>query len=294
LGETIDMKTKLQLLLPLAVLATCGIGPTSSTAAEPKSAPSKSSARSKLDDSLLEGLGDPAEDESLGKAEEKPRQDKSAPDEPAAIGKSKSKAPAKNANPRSSGGDLDDELLRGLGDGEDIELGGKPGQPAEGGKGANPLVDLGRQMREVESRIAQAKSDDETQKLQDRIASELQKLIKQLQRRKKSSSSSSSSSNKDQQTAEREKVEQPATGGAGQQAAADSPAKESTEMLKDRKTEKTETAQLDEALKDIWGQLPEHLRQQMKQYAKEELLPKYELQIEEYFRALAKGQRERP
>lgn len=293
MSETIDMKTKLQLLLSLAALATCCIGPTSSTAAEPKSAPSKSSARSKLDDALLEGLGDPAEDESLGKAGEKPRQDKSAPDEPAASGKSKSKAPAKNANPRSSGGDLDDELLKGLGDGEDIELGGKPGKPAEGDRSANPLVDLGRQMHEVESRIAQAKSDDETQKLQERIANELQKLIKQLQRRKKSSSSSSSS-NKDQQTAEREKVEQPTTGGAGQQAASDSPAAESTETLKERKTEKAETAQLDEALKDIWGQLPAHLRQQMEQYAKEELLPKYELQIEEYFRALAKGQRERP
>lgn len=293
MGETIDMKTELRLLLFLTALATCCICAAVSTAAEPKSAPSKPAARSKLDDELLEGLGDPGEDEALGKTDEKPRRDPSATDEHAAGGKAKSKAPAKNAKSRSSGGDLDDELLKGLGDGEDIEVGGKPGQPAEGGKSANPLVDLGRQMHEVESRIAQAKSDDETQKLQDRIASDLQKLIKQLQRRKKSSSSSSSS-NQDQQTAEREKVEQPTTGGAGQQAAADSPAKESTETLKERKTEKADTAQLDEALKDIWGQLPAHLRQQMEQYAKEELLPKYELQIEEYFRALAKGQRERP
>jgi hypothetical protein len=287
------MKTELRLLLSLAALATCCICAAGSTAAEPKSAPSKPVARSKLDDALLEGLGDAAEDEALDKAEGKPDRDQSATDESAVDRKSKSKAPAKSGKPRPAGGDLDDELLKGLGDGEDIELGGKPGQPAEAGKSANPLVDLGRQMHEVESRIAQAKSDDETQKLQERIASELQKLIKQLQRRKKSSSSSSSSS-KDQQTAEREKVEQPTTGGAGQQAAADSPAKESTETLKERKTEKAETAQLDEALKDIWGQLPEHLREQMEQYATEELLPKYELQIEEYFRALAKGQREGP
>lgn len=287
------MRTELQLLPLLAALIASAASTTDLTAAEPKSSPSKTPARSKLDDALLEGLGHSAEDEALGKAEEKPGRDKPAPDEPAADGKSKPKAPARKAKPRPVGGDLDDELLKGLGDGEDIELGGKPGQPAAGGKSANPLVDLGRQMHEVESRIAQAKSDDETQKLQARIASELQKLIKQLQRRKKSSSSSSSS-NKDQQTAEREKVEQPTTGGAGEQAAADSPAVESTETLKERKTEKAETAQLDEALKDIWGQLPAHLRQQMEQYAKEELLPKYELQIEEYFRALAKGQPERP
>ena len=293
MSEVIDMNPKLQRLLSLAALLASVAATADLTAAEPKSAGGKPSARSKLDDALLEGLGDAAEDEALDKAEGKPDRNQSATDESAVDRKSKSKAPAKSVKPRPVGGELDDELLKGLGDGEDIELGGKPGKPAEGGKSANPLVDLGRQMHEVESRIAQAKSDDETQKLQERIASELQKLIKQLQRRKKSSSSSSSS-NKDQQTAEREKVEQPTTGGAGQQAAADSPAAESTETLEERKTQKAETSQLDEALKDIWGQLPAHLRQQMEQYAKEELLPKYELQIEEYFRALAKGQREAP
>jgi len=263
-----------------------GLAPASAVApaAEPKASQERPAARSKLDDALLEGLGDPAEDEALrGKQNEK-----AAPGD----AKAKTKPPAKGEK-RASDGDLDDELLKGLGDGEDIELGGKPGESAAGDASDNPLVDLGRQMREVESRIAQTQSDEETQKLQYRIASDLQKLIKELQRRKQSSSPSSSS-NKNQQTAERKKVQQPETAGAGQQAASDAPAKESTESLRDRKSEKPETAQMDEALKDIWGQLPAHLRQQMEQYAKEELLPKYELQIEEYFRALAKGQRDRP
>ena len=268
---------------PLALIACLVSAAADLPAAEPRPAPGKPAARSKLDDELLEGLGDP-ELEALGdkKQDEKPaRKDDAQPKSPAAKGK----APA--------GGDLDDELLKGLGEGEDIEPGGKPGKAAAGDATDNPLADLGRQMREVESRIAQTRSDEETQKLQERIASDLQKLIKELQRRKKSSSSSSSS-NKNQQTAEREKVDQPESAGAGQQAASDSPAKESTDLLKDRQSEKPETAQMDEALKDIWGQLPPHLRQQMEQYAKEELLPKYELLIEEYFRALAKGQRERP
>jgi hypothetical protein len=188
---------------------------------------------------------------------------------------------------------LDDELLKGLGDGEDVDLGGKPGDL--GGKAAadNPLFDLGRRMREAEQRIAATRSDDETQQLQDRIAADLAKLIKELQRRKKSSSSSPSSKN--QQTAEREKVEQPdSTDAGGQEAASDAPAQDSTNLTKNRKAQTPDAAQMEDALKDIWGQLPAHLRQQMEQYAKEELLPKYELQIEEYFRALAKGQRERP
>lgn len=255
---------------------------TTAPAAEP--APSKAAERSKLDEALLEGLGDAGEDEALGAKQNKKPAAEAAP--------ANAKPPAASGKKSTRGGDLDDELLKGLGDGEDVERSGKPGEPAAGEASDNPLAELGRRMREVERRIAQTQSDEETQKLQHRIASELQKLIKELQRRKKASSSSSSSKN--QQTAEREKVEQPETAGAGRQSASDAPAKDSTETLKDRQSEKAETAHMDEALKDIWGQLPAHLRQQMEQYAKEELLPKYELQIEEYFRALAKGQRERP
>lgn len=254
-------------------------------AAEP--APSKAAERSKLDEALLEGLGDASEEEALGPKQDKKPAAKATPGEASAKAK-----PSATGGKKPAGGDLDDELLKGLGDGEDVDLGGKPGEAAAGEASDNPLAELGRQMREVESRIAQTQSDEETQKLQHRIAAELQKLIKQLQRRKKSSSSSSSNNN--QQTAEREQVEQPETAGAGRESASDAPAQESTEALQDRQSKKAETAQMDEALKDIWGQLPAHLRQQMEQYAKEELLPKYELQIEEYFRALAKGQRDRP
>ena len=41
-----------------------------------------------------------------------------------------------------------------------------------------------------------------------------------------------------------------------------------------------------EMLKDVWGHLPPHLRQQMEQSANEEFLPQYELEIAEYFRSL--------
>ena len=286
---------KSALLIPFALFSLFAgllLAPAESRAVEPKK-PEKAAARSKLDDALLEGLGD-AEDEAIDAEQAKDaKQAKKAP----AQDESQSKPPAEKGKARAASEDLDDELLKGLDDGEDIGPGGDKGQV---GASDNPFADLSRRMHEVESRIAQTRSDDETQKLQDKIANDLRKLIKELERRKKSSASSSSSSNKDQQTAEREKVNQPETGGAGQQAAGDSqpasddPAKDSTEDLKNRKSEKPETAQMDEALKDIWGQLPPHLRQQMEQYAKEELLPKYELHIEEYFRALAKGQRERP
>lgn len=284
------MKVGLPIRLSLIVLGACLLfGPAYVSAAVPKAADSaggRPAAPNPLDDELLEGLGDPAEDEAIGGEKRKS----------AAAGKLATKP--KRADAKSAAGDLDDELLKGLGDGEDVDLGGKPGKAATGENADNPLFDLGRRMREVEQRIAATRSDDETQELQDRIAGDLAKLIKELQRRKKSSSSSSSS--KDQQTAEREKVEQPDSADAsGQEAAGDAPAQDSTTLTKNRKTQTPggahmDGAQMEDALKDIWGQLPAHLRQQMEQYAQEELLPKYELQIEEYFRALAKGQRERP
>jgi hypothetical protein len=46
-------------------------------------------------------------------------------------------------------------------------------------------------------------------------------------------------------------------------------------------------------LKDVWGHLPPHLRQQMEQSANEEFLPKYELEIAEYYRSLLSGRRDK-
>ena len=48
-------------------------------------------------------------------------------------------------------------------------------------------------------------------------------------------------------------------------------------------------------MKQLWGELPEHARQQMLQSPIEEFPPKYQSLIEAYFRRLAeeKGNRER-
>ncbi|HVX63666.1 MAG TPA: hypothetical protein VHC19_23795 [Pirellulales bacterium] len=256
-------------------------------AAAPQSG--KAASKDPLDDELLKGLGDSADDEGLGELQ-KPAKSNTPASRPAEK-KDSEPAPRPGGKPgaRSApGGELDDELLKDLGEGEDIDL-GMPADSSGGENGDDPLVKLERKMREVEGRIAGNQSDDITQRMQNKIAAELERLIKQMRKRKKSSSSSSSSQ-QEQQTAEREKVDQPEPGkSGGQETASNNPAKDSSDVMGSRKAAKPEAAQLDEALKDIWGQLPPHLRQQMEQYAKEELLPKYELQIEEYFRALAEG-----
>ncbi len=73
----------------------------------------------------------------------------------------------------------------------------------------DPLVRLNRQMRQAEELLRARKSDDPTQKLQDKIVGELEELIKQLRQQQQQQSSSSSSSKKPQQTAKRESVSQP-------------------------------------------------------------------------------------
>jgi len=53
-------------------------------------------------------------------------------------------------------------------------------------------------------------------------------------------------------------------------------------------------AAMHELMKDVWGQLPQHDREQMSQSAPEQFLPKYELLIEKYYKRLAEQQKDRP
>ncbi len=55
----------------------------------------------------------------------------------------------------------------------------------------------------------------------------------------------------------------------------------------DGKTYKPDMQQMREVMKQLWGELPPHQREQMLQLPLEEFLPKYELLIEEYFRRLS-------
>ena len=115
------MKTALPLRGRWAPLAICLLaGAVDLQAFEPKPAKSKPAADRSLDDELLEGLGDPADDEALGaKSGKNPAQKGSA----AKSKRSESKPRARQA----AANELDDELLKGLDDGEDVNLGGKPG-----------------------------------------------------------------------------------------------------------------------------------------------------------------------
>lgn len=231
-----------------------------------EAAPAKKPVADSLDDELLKGLGgDPQGDvsEKPAKPTEKPDARKEQGGKPASPGK-----PADN---------LDDELLKGLG-GEDI-----------GDEQENPLVRLSRQMREAEKMLEGSKRGSTDQKLhekQDKIVADLAKLIEEAKKNKSQSSSSSSKSS--QQTASRDKAQQPKNGEpSGSNKPSNQPAKDSSNQLTKRDAQRPDMAQMNDLLKDVWGQLPERMRQQMMQSSVEEFLPKYELLIEDYFKALS-------
>ena len=83
---------------------------------------------------------------------------------------------------------------------------------------------------------------------------------------------------------------------AGQPGAAtgrsNSAARDSNDRL-DRTTAKpVDKGDVDEMVKSLWGHLPPRSREQMLQSFSDEFLPKYELEIEQYYRRLSEEQGE--
>ena len=79
---------------------------------------------------------------------------------------------------------------------------------------------------------------------------------------------------------------------AQQSTASQKQASEASEAL--RKESDGQLANRSELVKDLWGQLPQRMREQLLQSSDDEFLPKYRQELEEYFRALAEEQAKQP
>lgn len=262
--EILKLKKTMWIVPPLvaAMFITDGF----SGAAGPARGRAKQIGVRSLDEQLLEDLGDTAR-------QPPDADDRSNKDEIRA-----SEADGKPAAKPSKTRGLDDELLEGL-EGEDVSLSGNQ-------KDENPLVRLNKRMKQVEKRIAEAQSDARIQRLQDEISDDLRKMIAELERQcsqcKKQSAASS-----------RRQASRPKSATNPDQQASDNSAQDSSNLMQSKETAKADRAKLQEMLKDVWGHLPPHLRQRMEQSANEEFLPKYELEIAEYYRSLLSGRRDK-
>jgi hypothetical protein len=68
------------------------------------------------------------------------------------------------------------------------------------------------------------------------------------------------------------------------------PARDSTDRLDRTSAQPVSKGDVNEVVKELWGHLPERSRAQMLQSFSDEFLPKYELEIEQYYRRLGEEQ----
>jgi hypothetical protein len=71
-----------------------------------------------------------------------------------------------------------------------------------------------------------------------------------------------------------------------------SPARDSSDPLNRADAQAVDKGDVDELVKHLWGHLPQRSREQVLQSFSDEFLPKYELEIEQYYRRLSEEQRE--
>ena len=173
--------------------------------------------------------------------------------------------------------------------------------PAQGfGVGSNaasqPLVRVQRGMQSAEALLVQPGADAKADgvrlagTVQQEVLSELDELIAQLSKQCQCQGQCNGGQCNGDKPCDKpgQKPGKPgAAKGSGKSAAHDS-----TDRL-DRTTAKpVDKGEVDEIVKSLWGQLPQRSREQMRQSFSDEFLPKYEIEIEQYYRRLSEEQGE--
>jgi hypothetical protein len=151
---------------------------------------------------------------------------------------------------------------------------------------ADPLMRVSHAMRSAESLMPNVKQRESAEQVQRRIVDELTKLIDQAEKR--SSQSSASQGKKQQKTGQRQLVQQPKPRKSGRDS--NKPAEDSSDRLGQAEEARPDPQSLKNLMKDAWGHLPQHAREQMQQNSPERFLPQYEILIERYYKRLAEEQ----
>ncbi len=220
---------------------------------KPTSAPGAADRGTSLDDKLLDDLNN----ELLDGLDAVP---------------SKTNSKSNDGEPAS---DLDRQLLRQLGEGEDL-----------GEETSNPLISISRRMRAAEGLIAQRDTSERTQRLHKEIVADLDVLIEQL---KKQCSSGQCAGG-----GEKKPKGKPGSGskaGTGENQGNNRAAKDSTPRIGRSGDSRADLDRMKAMLNEVWGHLPAKVRDQLQSSAPEEFLPKYEKLIEEYYKRLAEERR---
>ena len=157
------------------------------------------------------------------------------------------------------------------------------------GQASSPLHRVRDGMCRAQELLAARDTTGPAVPVQVQVIADLDALISQL---KKQSRSSRQSGQREQIASRRSQQRAPrpdrpdgakkSPAGEGEAAAPDS-----TTRVDGGQAELIDTPDWQQLLKDLWGHLPERVREQLIQAPTDEFLPKYKLEIEKYFRRLA-------
>jgi hypothetical protein len=152
---------------------------------------------------------------------------------------------------------------------------------------------LAKNLHEAETRLAKKDPGDGTQQVQRDVVKDLQELIdqtkRQQQQQQQQQSSSSSSQQKSRQQARGNRTQRNQASAPRPQPGRDQQAQRGTRAQTSPRGEMSKIADL---YKDIWGHLPETLRQDMNQYSREQFMAKYNELLKQYYATIAeKGRR---
>jgi hypothetical protein len=146
-------------------------------------------------------------------------------------------------------------------------------------------------MQVTEERIRNRKTSATTQRLQQQVIDELAKLVEQA---RKAKCSGGQPSQNPAGGADRKQVDQGqgTPNAQGKQPAEDSRGVRSTERLGQAEAAEARLVRRRALLKQLWGHLPQRVRERMPNTGAEEFLPKYADIIEDYFERLADPDRD--
>lgn len=164
---------------------------------------------------------------------------------------------------------------------------------AVGTEDANPLLRVGRRMREVEGRITETQVGEETQSLQRQIVEDLDALIQQARNQQpqgcpKCNDGSCADCQKAAKQAGKQQQAKPNNSGKQQQQGRkEGQAREAAREASKGRPIAAKLGAREAISKMSWGHLPPALQKLMNQVEDVVFLPKYEPLIEQYYKTLA-------
>jgi hypothetical protein len=165
---------------------------------------------------------------------------------------------------------------------------------------AEVLTRVAKNMRSSEDHLAKKDTGDGTRQIQRDILKDLDALIEatkrqqQQQQQQQNSPGASSSKSKRKQTAQGKRTQKDTAPSNKSASRKDQPRDQTANQNGNGGTTKTTEGmtKLADLYKDVWGHLPETLRQEMDQYSREQFMAKYNELLKQYYATIAaKGHR---